>query len=82
MKMKITLLLASLLLTTSLLAQGTLETKQLEIQHKTELLEKDLDLYKESLRDDDLEKQKMYESKINRDYNEIMKLRKELKEFS
>lgn len=82
MKMKITLLLASLLLTTSLLAQGTLETKQLEIQHKTELLEKDLDLYKESLRDDDLEIQKMYESKINRDYNEIMKLRKELKEFS
>jgi len=76
------LLLASLLLSTSLFAQNSYHQIQKKIEIKTELLQKDLDIYRDSIRNDDMDKKRLYENKIHKDYTELMRLRKELESIS
>jgi len=77
-----TALLASLLLNTSLFAQSSYSEIQEKIEVRTELLQEDIEIYRDSIRDDDMDKKRLYESRINRDYNELMQLKRELESIS
>jgi len=76
------ILLPLLLSSTLLSANPNYNSLEKKIEIKKQELQNDLEKYRSSIRNDDMNKKRAYEDKIHQDYVELLELKKELESNS